>query len=195
MSSTHTVASEKKPYIVSRSFAQRRFRQNTNHGSTQVARFSVETQQKVCATIIYFSWDFNEMSHSSQIRRTTNLNQNFWHSWGRHFLRTKCPYVESCKLQVGWFRLHTSQRFLKTRHDSTYIASFHITKRKGCLTVAFIRWVCVCEHHGTQRRKVYQENKNHLLHSNSSPRQSCPTVYNTLNLLRVPCRLFWLAVN
>lgn len=134
-----------------------------------------------------------ETSNSSKIH-TSNLNQNFWHSWGWHFLCTKCPYVESCKLQVGWFRVHTSQRFLKTWHDTTSIASFHITKFKGCLNATFIQWVFVREDHGTKRSKVHQDKKNHVpRRSNRSPRQSCPTLYNTL--LRAPCRLFWLVSN
>lgn len=134
-----------------------------------------------------------ETSNSSKIH-TSNLNQNFWHSWGWHFLCTKCPYVESCKLQIGWSRVHTSQRFLKTWHDTTSIASFHITKFKGCLNATFIQWVFVREDHGTKRSKVHQDKKNHVpRRSNRSPRQSCPTLYNTL--LRAPCRLFWLVSN
>ena len=194
ISSTQTVhIKDKNRTVVSRSFSQRRFRQNTDHGSTQVARFAVSrnTAKDMCnynRLLLRF-----ETSNSSKIH-TSNLNQNFWHSWGWHFLCTKCPYVESCKLQVGWFRVHTSQRFLKTWHDTTSIASFHVTKFKGCLNATFIQWVFVREDHGTKRSKVHQDKKNHVpRRSNRSPRQSCPTLYNTL--LRAPCRLFWLVSN
>lgn len=59
----HKHIKDKNRTVVSRSFSQRRFRQNTDHGSTQVARFAVETQQKICVTTIDFSWDLKRQTH------------------------------------------------------------------------------------------------------------------------------------
>ena len=192
MASTHSVAKEEKRTTVSRIFLAKISPKYGLDPTRLICRRSIAkgmSRRNYNAFLVRF-----ETSKTCKIR-TTNLDQNFWHSWGRHFLRTECSYVESCKLQVGWFWVHTSLLFLKTWHDRTYIAFFRMP------TVLWIQrlvpiciWVLISEHHGTHRSKVYQDNKNHFPHANYSPRQSCPTLCDTFNSITSPLQTLLIGI-
>lgn len=195
ISSTHTVAKHKNRTVVSRSFSLTRFLQNTEHGSTQVAWFTAETQQKVCVTIIQFSWELKRQTHLiyapltlTRISGTPGIAIFF--------------LPNNCTLNAASFRLDGSEfthRNVFWKLDTIALASLLSTSRNSkdvWMLPLSSESLCVktTEHSAAKCTREIRTIFHAALtgHQDKAVQHSAIT---RLNLLRVPCRLFWLALN